>query len=141
MFCTENFKIGNIPHHYPYEFKLTGEWTTQLAGGCPNYRYILVNLKLCIRYSKTPIYRGGWGKGNIRGKSGSAVNRGFVWFTLCILSPIWGKGNGCGISGFAINRGTVYRGFTVISYLIKISIDIDILLMACNSLKYSLTLK
>ena len=38
VFCTENFKIGNIPHHYPYEFKLTGEWTPQLAGGCPNYR-------------------------------------------------------------------------------------------------------
>ncbi|KAL5247610.1 hypothetical protein ACHWQZ_G019477 [Mnemiopsis leidyi] len=37
VFCTENFKIGNIPHHYPYEFKLGGEWTPQLAGGCPNY--------------------------------------------------------------------------------------------------------
>ena len=34
-------------------------------------------------YSKTPIYRGVWGKGNTRGKSGSAVNRGFVWCTLC----------------------------------------------------------
>ena len=35
----------------------------------------------CLRlykYSKTPIYRGVWGKGNIRGKSGFAVNRGFV---------------------------------------------------------------
>ena len=30
-----------------------------------------------------------WGQGNIRGKSGSAVNRGFVWFTLCMFSPIW----------------------------------------------------
>ena len=39
------------------------------------YIYILI-------YSKTPIYRGVWGQGNIRGKSGSAVNRGFVWFTL-----------------------------------------------------------
>ena len=29
-------------------------------------------------YSKTPIYRGVWGQGKIRGKSGSAVNRGFV---------------------------------------------------------------
>ena len=64
-------------------------------------------------YSKTPIYRGVWGKGNIRGKSGSAVNRGFVWFTLCMFSPIWGKGNGRGISGFAVNRGAVNRGFTV----------------------------
>ena len=61
-------------------------------------------------YNKTPIYRGVWGKGNIRGKSGSAVNRGFVWFTLCIFSPIWGKGNGRGISGFAVNRG-----FTVVA--------------------------
>ena len=29
-------------------------------------------------YSETPIYRGIWGKGNIHGKSGFAVNRGFV---------------------------------------------------------------
>ena len=65
-------------------------------------------------YSKTPIYRGVWGQGNIRGKSGSAVNRGFVWFTLCMFSPIWGKGNGRGISRFAVNRGAVYRGFTVV---------------------------
>ena len=43
-----------------------------------------------------------------------AVNRGFVWFTLCTFSPIWGKGNGRGISGFAVNRGAVNRGFTVI---------------------------
>ena len=57
-------------------------------------------------YSKTPIYRGVWGQGNIRGKSGSAVNRGFVWFTLCMFSPIWGKGNGRGISG----RGKSGRG-------------------------------
>ena len=64
-------------------------------------------------YSKTPIYRGVWGQGNIRGKSGSAVNRGFVWFKLCMFSPIWGKGNGRGISGFAVNRGAVNRGFTV----------------------------
>ena len=53
-------------------------------------------------YSKTPIYRGVWGQGNIRDKSGSAVNRGFVWLTLCMFSPIWGKGNGRGISGFAV---------------------------------------
>ena len=64
-------------------------------------------------YSKTPIYRGVWGQGNIRGKSGSAVNRGFVWFTLCMFSPIWRKGKGWGISGFAVNRGTVNQGFTV----------------------------
>ena len=55
-------------------------------------------------YSKTPIYRGVWGQRNIRGKSGSAVNRGFLWLTLCMFSPIWGKGNGRGISGFAVNR-------------------------------------
>ena len=59
-------------------------------------------------YSKTPIYRGG-------GKEISAVNRGFVWFTLCMFSLIWGRGNGRGISGFAVNRGAVNRGFTVIS--------------------------
>ena len=51
-------------------------------------------------HSETPIYRGVWGKENIRGKSGSAVNRGFVLFTLCMFSPIWGEGNGRGISGF-----------------------------------------
>ena len=65
-------------------------------------------------YSKTPIYCGVWGQGNIRGKSGSAVNRGFVWFKLCMFSPIWGQGNGRGISGFAVNRGAVNRGFTVL---------------------------
>ena len=64
-------------------------------------------------YSKTPIYRGVWGQGIIRGKSGSAVNRGFVRFTLCMFSPIWGKGNGRGISGFAVNRGAVNQGFTI----------------------------
>ena len=52
-----------------------------------------------LKYSKTPIYRGVWGQGNIRGKSGSAVNRGFVWLPLCMFSPIWGKGNGRGKSG------------------------------------------
>ena len=31
-----------------------------------------------LNYSKTPIYRGFWGKGNNRGKSGFAVNRGFA---------------------------------------------------------------
>ena len=61
-------------------------------------------------YSKTPIYRGVWGQGNIRIKSGSAVNQGFVWFTLCMFSPIWGKGNGRGISGFAVNRGFTVLG-------------------------------
>ena len=70
-------------------------------------------LVVVVKYSKTPIYRGVWGQGNIRGKLGSAVNRGFVWFTLCMFSPIWGKGNGRGISGFAVNRGAVNRGFTV----------------------------
>ena len=69
-------------------------------------------------YSKTPIYRGVWGQGNVSGKSGSAVNRGFVWFTLCVFSPIWGKGNGRGISGFAVNRGAVNRGFTVLCYCV-----------------------
>ena len=49
------------------------------------------------------------------GKETSAVNRGFVWFTLCTFSPIWGKGNGRGISGFAVHRGTVNRGFTVVT--------------------------
>jgi len=68
-------------------------------------------------YSKTPIYCGVRGKGNICGKSGSAVNRGFVWFTSFMFSPIWGKGNGSGKLGFAVNRGSVYRGFTVFSYL------------------------
>ena len=80
-----------------------------------------VNIFFVI-YSKTPIYRGVWGQGNTRGKSGSAVNRGFVWFTLCMFSPICGKGNGRGISGFAVNRGAVNRGavnrgFTVIAYI------------------------
>ena len=67
-----------------------------------------------VMYSKTPIYRGVWGQGNIRGKSGSAVNRGFVWFTLRMFSPIgerkWpryigvcGK-SGRGKSGFYCNR-------------------------------------
>ena len=42
-------------------------------------------------YSKTPIYRGVWGKET------PAVNRGFVWCTLCMFSPIWGEGNGRGI--------------------------------------------
>ena len=46
---------------------------------------------------------GGGGQGNIRGKSGSAVNQGFVWLTICMLSPIWGKGNGSGISDFECN--------------------------------------
>ena len=50
-------------------------------------------------YSKTPIYRGVWGKGNIRGKSG------FCLFTLYIISPIWGKVDSRGISEFAVNRG------------------------------------
>ena len=76
-----------------------------------NMQIYIVSLYI---YSKTPIYRGVWGKGIIRGKSGSAVNRGFVWFTLCMFSPIWGEGNGRGISGFAVNRGAVYRGFTVV---------------------------
>ena len=32
-----------------------------------------------------------------------------------MFSPIWGKGNGRGISGFAVNRGAVNRGFTVLA--------------------------
>ena len=75
---------------------------------------------VCI-YSKTPIYRGVWGQGNIRGKSGSRVYRGFVWFTLFMFSPIWGKGNDRGISGFAVNRGAVNRGFTVMGIIRLIS--------------------
>jgi len=31
-----------------------------------------------------------------------------------VFSPIRGKGNGRGISGFAVNRGAVNRGFTVV---------------------------
>ena len=46
-------------------------------------------------------------------KETSAVNRGFVWFTLCMFSPIWGKGNGRNVSGFAVNWGAVNQGFTV----------------------------
>ena len=56
---------------------------------------------------------------NIRGKSGSAVNRGFVWFTLCMFSPIWGKGNGRGISGFAVNWDAVNRGFSVLRNIVR----------------------
>ena len=48
------------------------------------------------------------------GMETSAVNRGFVWFTLCMFSPIWGKGNGRGISGFAVNQDAVNRGFTIV---------------------------
>ena len=36
-----------------------------------------------------------------------------------MFSPIWGKGNGRGISGFAVNRGAVNRGFTVIVFSIS----------------------
>ena len=78
-------------------------------------RYVIfyIPIMMICKYSKTPIYRCVWGQGNIRGKSGSVVNRGFVWFTLCMFSPIWARGNGRGISGFAVNRGAVNRGFTV----------------------------
>ena len=70
--------------------------------------YLIIVLSTGISwYSKTPIYRGVWGKGNIRGKSGSAVNRGFVWCTLCMFSPIWGERNGRGISGFNCMHLTV----------------------------------
>ena len=37
VFSTQNFKIGTIAHHFPYEYKLTGEWSVAQAGGCPNY--------------------------------------------------------------------------------------------------------
>ena len=62
---------------------------------------------LYVKYSmsKTPIYLG---KGNIRGKSGFAVNRGFA----CL--QYLGEEIGRGKSGFAVNRGSVNRGFTVI---------------------------
>ena len=78
-------------------------------------------LEVCTLYSKTPIYRGFWEKGNIRGKSGFAVNRGFV--CLHMVSPIWGKGDGRGISGFVVNRGAVngvilYRSTSL--FLIKL---------------------
>ena len=36
------------------------------------------SLSNLLIYSKTPIYRGVWGKGNSRGISGFAVNRGFT---------------------------------------------------------------
>ena len=39
---------------------------------------------------------------------------GFCLFTLYMLRKIRGKGDGRGISGFAVNRGTVNRGFTVV---------------------------
>ena len=38
-----------------------------------------------------------------------------------MFSPIWGKGNGRGISGFAVNRGAVNRGFTVLRLAEKTS--------------------
>ena len=69
-------------------------------------------------YSKTPIYRGVWGKGNIRGKSGSALNRGFVWFTLslCMFNPIWRKGNGLRYIGVCGKSGRGISGFYCIHY-------------------------
>ena len=39
-----------------------------------------------------------------------------------MFSPIWGKGNGRGISGFAVNRGAVNRGFTVSVILILLQL-------------------
>ena len=82
--------------------------------GMRSYKLYTVHFFVVIRsftsYSNTLIYHGVWGQGNIRGISGSAVNQGFVWFTLCLFSPFWGKGNGRGISGFAVNRGAVNRG-------------------------------
>ena len=38
-----------------------------------------------------------------------------------MFSPIWGKGNGRGISGFAVNRGAVNRGFTVQGKHVKVN--------------------
>ena len=58
-----------------------------------------INYSNISLYSKTPIYRGVWGQGNIRGTSGFAVNRGFVWLTLYMFSPIWGN-----------EMAAVYRG-------------------------------
>ena len=64
-----------------------------------------------FEYSKTPIYRRVWGKENICGKtkSGSAVNRGFVWFTLCMFIPIWAK-----------EMAAVYRGFTILPTVVLV---------------------
>jgi len=41
-----------------------------------------------------------------------------------MFSPIWGKGNGRGISGFAVNRGAVNRGFTVLVILSGVTLPV-----------------
>ena len=60
--------------------------------------------ELFMTYSKTPIYRGVWGKGNIRGKSGSSVNRCYTLYTSRAREA-------CTPAGHL----PVYRGFTCIS--------------------------
>ena len=58
-------------------------------------------------YSKTPIYRGFWGRQK------PAVNRGFGFWGLK-LAKKGGKNSGARFYfGFAIYRGAVNRGFTV----------------------------
>ena len=54
--------------------------------------------------SKTPIYRGFWGKENIHGKSGFAVNRGFVCFHYSTVKPRFTAVFG-GKEISAVNRG------------------------------------
>ena len=61
------------------------------------------------QYSKTPFYRGVWGQGNIRGKSGLCL------VYIMYVESYLGERNGRGISGFAVNRDAVNRGFTVSS--------------------------
>ena len=68
---------------------------------CSTIKINLLRFSKFLYFSKTPIYRGVWGQGNIRGKSGSAVNRGFVWFTLCILCLVLFGGK---------EMAAVYRG-------------------------------
>ena len=68
-------------------------WTLRLTTTSLKVPVYFENLtyKVPSYYSKTPIYRGVWGQGNIRGKSGSAVNRGFVWFTLNVCLVLFGE--------------------------------------------------
>ena len=59
-----------------------------------------------------PRLTAGFGAGNIRGKSGFAVNRGFTCLQYA-YKPYLGEEIGRSKSGFAVNRGVVNRGFTV----------------------------
>ena len=94
-----NIKPANMSKSYLIDYNFNVQ--NFLVGR--RYRTDSVNINWCSlnysKYSKTPIYRGLWGQAKTRGKSGSAVNRGFVWFTLCIFSLIWGK-----------EMAAVYRG-------------------------------